>query len=87
MSNLIRYEFVRRSVPIGDRQGWVLNAEPDFDQTFQHNQAIALQINRLVQRVTHGESITFPFDVGHFLSAEVVQQEMTRRWEAASKVV
>jgi hypothetical protein len=82
----LKYEFVRRSVPIGDRQGWVLNAEPAFYHVFKHNQSIVRQIDRLVRQVAQGGSVKLPIEVGAFLSPEAVQAEMAHRWYDASEV-
>jgi hypothetical protein len=82
-----KYEFVRQSVPIGDRQGWLLNAEPGFSQAFRHNQQISIQINRLMQQVAKGESVELPFEVGKILLPEALQAEMARQWGETSEVV
>jgi hypothetical protein len=82
-----KYEFVRRSVQIGDRQGWVLNAEPAFSQAFRHNQHISIQNNRQMQQIAKGESVELPFEAGQVLAPEAVQAEMARRWGETSEVV
>jgi hypothetical protein len=79
-----KYEFTRRTVPIGDRQGWVLSAEPDFYKMFQYNQKITQQIDRLIQQVARGELVDLPFEVGVFLSSEAVQTEIAHRWDEDS---
>lgn len=80
-NQLVEFSFVRQSIAIGQRMGWVLTGEPRFYEMFQFNQHITAQVNLLLRQVIQGQALELPLELGVFYTPEQAHAIMSDRRE------